>query len=55
VQVFYASKLQVGVSPADLKCDPAAAHLAVVRVIVRRISAPNQAREFTGFIANNGL
>jgi uncharacterized protein (TIGR02598 family) len=55
VQVFYASKFEVGVPTAELKCDPAVAQFAVVRVIVRRISAPNQTREFTGFIANNGM
>lgn len=55
VQVSYASNLQFGVPPTELKSDPAAAHLAVVHVGVRRISAPDQTREFTGFIANNGL
>ena len=55
VQVSYASKLQIGVQPIDLKCDPARAHLAVIHIVVRRISAPKQAREFNGFVANNGL
>ncbi len=55
VQIFYASKLELGVKPSTLSVDPSVAHLAVVRVVVRRISAPGQSKEFTGFIANNGL
>ena len=55
VQVFYASKIQVGVQPADLKSDPANAHLAIIHVVVRRVSAPEQHREYSGFVANNGL
>lgn len=55
VQVFYASKMEVGVAPSTLNVDPAAAQLAVIRVVVKRISAPNQTRTFTGYVANNGL
>ena len=54
VQVSYASKLPVGIPPVDLECDPGRAQLAIIRVVVRRISAPDQPREFTGFVANNG-
>lgn len=55
VQVSYSSKLQVGVQPADLKSDPANAHLAVIHVVVRRITAPELKREYSAFVANNGL
>jgi uncharacterized protein (TIGR02598 family) len=55
VQVSYIGKLEVGVPPADLKCDPAIAHAAVIHIVVRRISAPDRARDFIGLVANNGL
>lgn len=55
VVVHYTSKPPVGTQPPQLECDPAVAPMAVVRVIVRRISAPDRSSEFTAMIANNGL
>ena len=55
VRIQYTSRMPVGVAPSTLECDPAVANVAVVRVVVRRVTAPKQSREFIGFIANNGL
>jgi uncharacterized protein (TIGR02598 family) len=55
VQIFYTDKVDIGVVPALANGKPDTANLAVIRVIVKRISAPNQSKEFTGFVANNGL